>query len=81
MNRASWRELTVSLTFAPVVPHGAEIAYVYGTTPDSSLSKIIMDYWLSFATSLTPNDRKGSQRMSHSSILSFYESISERFVA
>lgn len=48
------------------VAHTTEIAYVYGTTSDPSpLSKNIMDYWLSFATSLTPNDGKGSHRKPH----------------
>ena len=48
----------------PSVAHTTEIAFVYGTTPDTSpLSNIMMDYWLSFGTSLTPNDGKGSKRM------------------
>ncbi|KAF5325380.1 hypothetical protein D9619_009952 [Psilocybe cf. subviscida] len=45
------------------VAHTTEIAFVYGTTPDTSpLSEIMMDYWLSYGTSLTPNDGKGSKR-------------------
>lgn len=51
-------------TPAALVPHGSEIAYVFGGTTDSSLSNIMMDYWLSFASSLTPNDGRGTERMS-----------------
>ncbi|KAF7290221.1 Carboxylic ester hydrolase [Mycena indigotica] len=47
------------------VAHGLEVPSVYGApfdTSDSSvaLSKIMVDYWLSFATSLTPNDGCGA---------------------
>ncbi|KAJ7835984.1 extracellular triacylglycerol lipase precursor [Mycena leptocephala] len=43
------------------VSHGSEIAYVYGAPADTSasavlISRIMTDYWVSFATSLTPND-------------------------
>ncbi|KAK7007697.1 carboxylic ester hydrolase [Favolaschia claudopus] len=46
------------------VSHGSEILYVYGTPNDTStsaisISHIMTDYWISFATSLTPNDGKG----------------------
>ncbi|CAK5277034.1 unnamed protein product [Mycena citricolor] len=49
------------------VDHGAEVNYVLGglndTTPSAvQLSRVMMDYWISFATSLTPNDGIGSQR-------------------
>ncbi|KAL0568789.1 hypothetical protein V5O48_013186 [Marasmius crinis-equi] len=53
------------------VPHTSEILYVFGnfdvensTMPQSSrdLSKTMMDYWISFAASLDPNDAKGSTR-------------------
>ncbi|KAJ7463191.1 extracellular triacylglycerol lipase precursor [Mycena latifolia] len=52
------------------VTHIAEIPYVYGAeafipnTPASSveLSKRMVDYWVSFATSLDPNDGLGSAR-------------------
>ena len=56
--------LILLLSSVVLVPHGSEIAYVFGSTTDLSLSKIMMDYWLSFASSLTPNDGKGSERMS-----------------
>ncbi|KAJ7754372.1 extracellular triacylglycerol lipase precursor [Mycena maculata] len=46
------------------VEHSSEITYVYGTPSDNSsssilLSRIMTDYWVSFATSLTPNDGRG----------------------
>ncbi|KAK7042562.1 carboxylic ester hydrolase [Favolaschia claudopus] len=46
------------------VSHGSEIVYVYGAPGDTSasaifISRVMTDYWLSFATSLTPNDGKG----------------------
>ncbi|KAG6864762.1 hypothetical protein C0991_007288, partial [Blastosporella zonata] len=46
------------------VSHGSEVSYVYGapTTPTVSsltLSSIMIEYWVSFATSLDPNDGKG----------------------
>ncbi|KAI0322476.1 Carboxylesterase [Amylostereum chailletii] len=50
------------------VSHGSEIPYVYGTatlantTTASPFSQTMMDYWISFATSLDPNDGKGSPR-------------------
>ncbi|KAF7358085.1 Carboxylic ester hydrolase [Mycena venus] len=49
------------------VVHGSEIAFVYGTPPDGSassllLSRAMIDYWVSFTTSLTPNDGRGSKR-------------------
>ncbi|TFK20228.1 triacylglycerol lipase 3 [Coprinopsis marcescibilis] len=49
------------------VPHGAEIPFVYGNTLDMSpsavrLKEMMMDYWISFAVSLDPNDDKGSKR-------------------
>ncbi|CAK5266237.1 unnamed protein product [Mycena citricolor] len=49
------------------IDHGAEVNYVLGglndTTPSAvQLSRVMMDYWISFATSLTPNDGIGSQR-------------------
>ncbi|KAJ7507021.1 esterase 1 [Mycena galericulata] len=56
-------------TFPPAlgVLHGAEITYVYGDPPDTSppsilLSRTMTDYWVSFATSLTPNDGLGVPR-------------------
>ncbi|KAJ7766372.1 extracellular triacylglycerol lipase precursor [Mycena maculata] len=46
------------------VEHSSEITYVYGALADNSsssilLSRIMTDYWVSFATSLTPNDGLG----------------------
>jgi hypothetical protein len=53
------------------VTHTAELLYVYGFEPfigrpasAVALGARMMDYWLSFATSLDPNDRLGSDRMS-----------------
>ncbi len=46
--------------------HEVEVAYVYGETAQTSsnpavrlLSEAMVDYWISFAASLTPNDGKG----------------------
>ncbi|KAH9940512.1 extracellular triacylglycerol lipase precursor [Epithele typhae] len=51
------------------VYHSTEISYAYGTVQQTTLnpqvkqlSSAMMDYWLSFATSLTPNDGKGTPR-------------------
>ncbi|KAJ7118477.1 extracellular triacylglycerol lipase precursor [Mycena crocata] len=49
------------------VTHSTEILYVYGAPSDTSpsatlLSHIMTDYWVSFATSLTPNDGLGVPR-------------------
>ncbi|KAF7293078.1 Carboxylic ester hydrolase [Mycena indigotica] len=49
------------------LPHFVEVSYVYGAPLDPSgasvnLSRTIIDYWVSFATSLTPNDGLGSSR-------------------
>ena len=49
------------------VAHTTEIFFVYGVPPDNStsattLSTIMMDYWISFATSLDPNDGLGIER-------------------
>ncbi|CAK5277149.1 unnamed protein product [Mycena citricolor] len=49
------------------VEHGSEIDYILGGLNDTStssvlLSRVMMDYWISFATSLTPNDGIGSKR-------------------
>lgn len=49
------------------VTHATEIFYVYDTlanpTPTAiTISGIMMDYWISFAASLDPNDNHGSQR-------------------
>ncbi|KAF8909723.1 esterase 1 [Gymnopilus junonius] len=47
--------------------HSAEVFFVYGAPPDTSvsalqLSSIMIDYWVSFATSLDPNDGHGNPR-------------------
>ncbi|KAE9385802.1 esterase 1 [Gymnopus androsaceus JB14] len=49
------------------VPHISEVDYVYGnvanaTESDTVLSTAMIDYWVSFATSLDPNDGKGAAR-------------------
>ncbi|KAK1222241.1 hypothetical protein PQX77_014874 [Marasmius sp. AFHP31] len=48
------------------VRHGSEVEYVFGnqsaTQSDTSLSRLMIDYWISFATSLDPNDGKGLPR-------------------
>ncbi|TFK25304.1 triacylglycerol lipase 3 [Coprinopsis marcescibilis] len=49
------------------VPHAAEIGYVYGNAFDAGesgrrLTTTMMDYWISFAVNLDPNDDKGSKR-------------------
>ncbi|KAF9457905.1 esterase 1 [Collybia nuda] len=47
--------------------HSSEIAYVYGAPSNPAptarqLSSIMVDYWVSFATSLDPNDGHGNPR-------------------
>ncbi|KAF5372524.1 hypothetical protein D9758_005270 [Tetrapyrgos nigripes] len=55
------------------VTHSSEIFYVFGTLADrpevnevtptaAKLSEMMMDYWISFANTLNPNDGKGSTR-------------------
>ncbi|TFK25302.1 triacylglycerol lipase 3 [Coprinopsis marcescibilis] len=49
------------------VEHFAEVAFVYGTPVDQSpsarrISTRMMDYWISFAVNLDPNDSRGSER-------------------
>ncbi|KAI4521186.1 alpha/beta-hydrolase [Schizophyllum commune Loenen D] len=49
------------------VAHSSNVLYQFGTETaaspeDAALATSIMDYWLSFATSLDPNDGLGSQR-------------------
>ncbi|OBZ76232.1 Lipase 2 [Grifola frondosa] len=51
------------------ITHSDEIPYVYGETasansssPAGILSTEMMDYWISFAVSLDPNDGRGSNR-------------------
>jgi carboxylesterase type B len=50
-----------------IATHIDEVKYVYGQPVDTSpsalkVSTIMMDYWISFATSLDPNDGKGIER-------------------
>ncbi|KAJ2916213.1 hypothetical protein MD484_g4189, partial [Candolleomyces efflorescens] len=51
------------------VQHAAEIPYVYGQVPPAfsaasmNLSAVMMDYWISFAVSLNPNDKKGIKHL------------------
>ena len=60
------------------VSHGSEVFFVYGAPPDKSasalnLSRIMIDYWVSFATSLDPNDGLGTPRkclIDHSTLAS-----------
>ena len=60
----------MSLTGYPLhcsVPHGAEIPYIFGNTADPTdgacrTIEAMMDYWISFAVTLNPNDGKGIQR-------------------
>ncbi|KAL5532554.1 hypothetical protein ACEPAF_4328 [Sanghuangporus sanghuang] len=46
------------------VYHGSEVFYVFGAPPNGpnsvALAETIIDYWVSFATSLDPNDGKGN---------------------
>ncbi|KAJ7700487.1 extracellular triacylglycerol lipase precursor [Mycena rosella] len=47
--------------------HGSEVTFVYGAPSDNStsalnISRLMTDYWVSFATSLTPNDGLGIPR-------------------
>ncbi|KAJ4485323.1 esterase 1 [Lentinula aciculospora] len=49
------------------VTHGTEVTFVYGAPPNAtasaiSISTAMIDYWVSFATSLDPNDGKGVAR-------------------
>lgn len=48
------------------VAHLAELPYIFGTIDNPSyakeLSSLMIDYWVSFATSLDPNDGKGLRR-------------------
>jgi acetylcholinesterase len=50
------------------VNHGSELPYIFGpgggpTSPSVlTFGPILQDYWISFATSLNPNDGKGATR-------------------
>jgi len=50
-----------------LVRHASEVDYVYGEPTDQSasslrISELMIDYWISFATSLNPNDGLGLER-------------------
>ncbi|KAH9077320.1 esterase 1 [Lactarius deliciosus] len=51
------------------VSHASELPYLFldvsknGPPKSARLSRAMLDYWISFAVSLTPNDGKGTQRM------------------
>ncbi|KAH8999251.1 esterase 1 [Lactarius akahatsu] len=51
------------------VSHDSELPYLFsdvsknGPPNSARLSRAMLDYWISFAVSLTPNDGKGTQRM------------------
>jgi acetylcholinesterase len=52
---------------AVTVPHTAEMPYLFGDSKDPTpggkqLSAFMMDYWISFAVNLDPNDSKGVER-------------------
>jgi carboxylesterase type B len=48
------------------VTHDAELPYIFGNLSTSGpprvadFSRVVLDYWISFADSLTPNDGKGT---------------------
>ncbi|KAI0759364.1 Alpha/Beta hydrolase protein [Trametes elegans] len=47
------------------IAHGNELGYLFSqpqAEPAHTLSAVMRDYWISFATSLNPNDGKGSSR-------------------
>lgn len=74
-NTSPWLGGNISYYFVRVkcltpwlVAHSTEVPFVYGPPSDTSasavaLSDAILDYWVSFATSLDPNDGKGSKSM------------------
>lgn len=46
--------------------HSSDVVYTYGqivngTSASLALSAVMMDYWISFATSLDPNDGHGNK--------------------
>ncbi|KAK1219397.1 hypothetical protein PQX77_017922 [Marasmius sp. AFHP31] len=64
------KALSVSISnptymFALPVTHAVDLPYVFRNVTratDVSLSRLMIDYWVSFATSLDPNDGKGFSR-------------------
>ena len=61
--------------FFRAVAHSSEVLYVFGAPVNGpasvTLSHTIMDYWLSFTNSLTPNDGKGNSSREHKGAESF----------
>lgn len=58
--------------------HSSEVRFVYGAPTDTSaaataLSGVMIDYWVSFATSLNPNDGLGNKRILSDILLFFAE--------
>ncbi|THH03528.1 hypothetical protein EW145_g6183 [Phellinidium pouzarii] len=51
------------------IQHASEVPYIYGVAPNGPASIVLghtmMDYWLSFATSLDPNDCNGNTSRPH----------------
>ncbi|KAI5122703.1 hypothetical protein M0805_009756 [Coniferiporia weirii] len=51
------------------VPHASDVLYVYGAPPNGAnsevLSSTMIDYWVSFVTSLDPNDGNGNASRPH----------------
>jgi carboxylesterase type B len=52
------------------IPHASELPYFFqdlakknGQSNTARLSRFMLDYWISFAVSLTPNDGKGTDSM------------------
>jgi carboxylesterase type B len=51
------------------VSHASELPYFFenlaknGQSNIAQLSRVMLDYWISFAVSLTPNDGKGTNSM------------------
>jgi acetylcholinesterase len=52
------------------VSHASELPYFFqdlaktnGQSNTARLSRVMLDYWISFAVSLTPNDGKGTNSM------------------
>jgi acetylcholinesterase len=52
------------------VPHASDLPYFFqdlaknnGQSNTARLSRVMLDYWISFAVSLTPNDGKGTNSM------------------
>ncbi len=49
--------------------HSSELPYLFGDLAKNGpsntalLSRVMLDYWISFAVSLTPNDGKGTNSM------------------